>query len=182
VSKLSQSHLSQRHDDTALPFLRQHLPNRRGRTFAHRGFQANAPGRSALEIPLSVIRRVSSTYQRHCQWQIESGFRDSKDLRFGMGMASIRVSKPERRDRLWLLNAFAIVLLTLLGAVGEALGYDRHLKSNTSKKRTHSLFRQGAMLYELIPMMPEPRLRPLAERFGAMLLEIPAFAGVYGVI
>ena len=38
-------------------------------------------------------------------------------------------------------------------------------------------FRQGAMLYELIPMMPEPRLRPMVERFGAMLLEIPAFAG-----
>ena len=64
-------------------------------------------------------------------------------------MASIRVSTPERRDRLWLLNAFAVVLLTLLGAAGEALGYDRHLKSNTSKQRTHSLFRQGAMLYEL---------------------------------
>jgi hypothetical protein len=28
-----------------------------------------------------------------------------------MGMASIRVSTPERRDRLWLLNAFAVVLL-----------------------------------------------------------------------
>jgi hypothetical protein len=25
-------------------------------------------------------------------------------------------------------------------------------------------------------------LRPLVERFGAMLLELPAFAGVYGVI
>ena len=90
-------------------------------------------------------------------------------------MASIRVSTPERRDRLWLLNAFAVVLR-------EALGYDRHLKSNTSKQRTHSLFRQGAMLYELIPTMPEPCLRPLIERFGAMLLEIPIFAGVYGSI
>src|SRR5664280_919009 len=112
----------------------------------------------------------------------QSGLRDTKDLRFGMGMASIRVSTPERRDRLWLLNAFAVVLLTLLGAAGEALGYDRHLKSNTSKQRTHSLFRQGAMLYKLIPTMPEPRLRPLVERFGAMLLEIPAFAGVYETI
>ena len=116
------------------------------------------------------------------RWGIEAAVRDTKDLRFGMGMASIRVSTPERRDRLWLLNAFAVVLLTLLGAAGEALGYDRHLKSNTSKKRTHSLFRQGAMLYELIPTMPEPRLRPLIERFGAMLLEIPTFAGVYGTI
>jgi hypothetical protein len=36
------------------------------------------------------------------------------------------------------------------------------------------------MLCELIPMMPEPRLRPLVQRFEAMLLEIPVFAGVYG--
>src|SRR5215475_5498446 len=125
-------------------------------------------------------KQLMTTYGK--RWGIESGFRDTKDLRFGMGMASIRVSTPERRDRLWLLNAFAVVLLTLLGAAGEALGYDRYLKSNTSKKRTHSLFRQGAMLYELIPMMPEPRLRPLVERFGASLLEIPVFNAVYGII
>jgi hypothetical protein len=35
-----------------------------------------------------------------------------------MGMASIHVSTPARRDRLWLLNAFAIMLLTLLGVIG----------------------------------------------------------------
>ena len=73
---------------------------------------------------------------------------------------------PERRDRLWLINAFAVVLLTLLGAAGEALGYDRMLKTNTAKRRVHSLFRQGCMLYDLIPMMPEVRLRPLMQRFS----------------
>jgi hypothetical protein len=99
-----------------------------------------------------------------------------------MGMGTIRVSDPQRRDRLWLLNAFAIALLTILGAAGEALGYDRHLKSNTTKRRTHSLFRQGAMLYDLIPKLPEARLRPLIERFEQMLNEIPVFAGVYGII
>ena len=134
----------------------------------------------AASTTTDTAKQLMTTYGK--RWGIESGFRDTKDLRFGMGMASIRVSTPERRDRLWLLNAFAVVLLTLLGAAGEALGYDRHLKSNTSKQRTHSLFRQGAMLYELIPTMPEPRLRPLVERFGAMLLEIPVFAGVYGTI
>src|SRR6266853_3046234 len=134
----------------------------------------------AASTATDTAKQLMTTYGK--RWGIESGFRDTKDLRFGMGMASIRVSTPERRDRLWLLNAFAVVLLTLLGAAGEALGYDRHLKSNTSKKRTHSLFRQGAMLYDLIPTMPQPRLRPLAERFAAMLREIPAFAGVYGAI
>ena len=134
----------------------------------------------AASTTTDTAKQLMTTYGK--RWGIESGFRDTKDLRFGMGMASIRVSTPERRDRLWLLNAFAVVLLTLLGAAGEALGYDRHLKSNTSKTRTHSLFRQGAMLDDLIPMMPEPRLRPLVERFGAMLLEIPVFEAVYGII
>src|ERR1700674_2749870 len=111
----------------------------------------------------------------------EPGFRDAKDLRFGMGMARVRISTPERRDRLWLLNAFAVALLTLLGAPGEALGYDRHLKSNTAKHRTHSLFRQGCMLYELIPTMPEPRLRPLMQRFGQIVMQNSALTQTFSV-
>jgi len=43
---------------------------------------------------------------------------------------------------------------------------DRLLKSNISKTRTHSLFWQGCMLYELIPNMPEHRLAPLMETFA----------------
>ena len=116
------------------------------------------------------------------RWGIECGFRDTKDIRFGMGMGSIRVSTPARRDRLWLLNALAIALLTLLGAAGEALGYDRLLKSNTTKRRTHSLFRQGCMLYDLIPTMPDKRLLPLIEKFAAMLAEVPAFADTFGAV
>ena len=116
------------------------------------------------------------------RWSIECGFRDAKDIRFGMGMGSIRVSTPARRDRLWLLNALAIALLTLLGAAGEALGYDRHLKSNTTKRRTHSLFRQGCMLYDLIPTMPDSRLLPLIEKFAAMLAEVPVFANTFGAV
>ena len=57
------------------------------------------------------------------RWEIKGGFRDTKDLRFGMGLGSMHVSTPDRRDRLWLINAFAVVLLTLLGAAGEQLGY-----------------------------------------------------------
>jgi len=116
------------------------------------------------------------------RWGIECGFRDTKDPRFGMGMGSIRVSTPGRRDRLWLLNALAIALLTLLGAAGEALGYDRQLKSNTTKRRTHSLFRQGCMLYDLIPTMPDQRLIPLIETFAAMLAEQHVFADTFGAI
>ena len=116
------------------------------------------------------------------RWGIETSFRDIKDLRFGMGLSAIHVSKPERRDRLLLLSALAIALLSLLGAAGESLGYDRWLKANTVKRRTHSLFRQGLMLYEHIPNWPEHRLRPLLEKFAEMLMEQRLFRGAFGVI
>ena len=116
------------------------------------------------------------------RWGIECALRDTKDLRFGMAMGAMHVNSPERRDRLWLINAFAVVLLTLLGAAGEALGYDQMLKTNTTKRRVHSLLRQGCMLYDLIPMMPESRLRPLMQRFSRMLHEQPLFADVFGPV
>jgi uncharacterized protein YaaW (UPF0174 family) len=134
----------------------------------------------AASSPDATARTMMNLYGK--RWGIECGLRDTKDLRFGMGMGSIHVSTPERRDRLWLLNAFAVALLTLLGAAGEALGYDRYLKSNTTKRRTHSLFRQGCMLYDLIPTMPQPRLQPLIERFAAMLAELPVFADTFGTL
>jgi hypothetical protein len=48
-----------------------------------------------------------------------------------------------------------------LGAASEAVGYDRILKTNTSKRREHSLFRQGCMVYDLLPTMPKRWLQPL---------------------
>ena len=73
------------------------------------------------------------------------------------------------------------MLLTLLGAAGESLGMDRLLKSNTSKRRTHSLFRQGCLLYDLIPTMPEFRLRPLAARYNELLAQNPICNQTFGL-
>ncbi len=113
------------------------------------------------------------------RWTIEPGFRDAKDLRFGMGLSATRVGEPTKRDRLLLVSAFAMALLTLLGSVGESLGMDRLLKSNTSKTRTHSLFRQGCMLYELIPNMPEHRLAPLITKFAEALTKAVEFGSIF---
>jgi len=77
------------------------------------------------------------------RWTIEPQFRDTKDLRFGMGLSSTRIGDPMRRDRLLLISTFASALLTLLGAAGERQGMDRLPKANTSKTRTHSLFPPG---------------------------------------
>src|SRR5277367_1679694 len=134
----------------------------------------------ATSSPDATARHLTGYYGR--RWGIECALRDTKDLRFGMGMGVIHVKAPERRDRLWLINAFAVVLLTLLGAAGEALGYDRMLKTNTAKRRVHSLFRRGCMLYDLIPTMPEARLHPLMQRFSQMLQDQPLFADVFGPV
>ena len=115
------------------------------------------------------------------RWTIEPSFRDTKDLRFGMGMSALRIDDPQRRDRLLLLNAFAILLLTILGAAGESLGMDRQLRTSTVKRRVHSLFRQGCLLYELIPNMPEQRLRPLVERYDQLLRENATFSEPFGI-
>src|ERR1700712_356515 len=81
------------------------------------------PGCLATRTTDKRARELINLYGK--RWGIEPGFRDSKDIRFGMGMGEGHVSTPDRRDRLWLINAFAVALLTLLGAAGEALGYDR---------------------------------------------------------
>jgi len=116
------------------------------------------------------------------RWGIEAGLRDTKDLRFGMGMGAVHVSTPERRGRLWLVNALEVVLLTLLGAASEAVSYDRMLKTNTSKRREHSLFRQGCMVYDLMPTMPERWLRPLMQAFTNLLDQQPLFTRTSGAI
>jgi hypothetical protein len=116
------------------------------------------------------------------RWTIEPSFRDTKDLRFGMGLSATGISEPMRRDRLLLINAFAMVLLTMLGAAGESLGMDRLLKSNTTKRRVHSLFRQGCMLYELIPTMPEKRLAPLMVKFAEVVAECRTFSGLFAAV
>ena len=100
----------------------------------------------------------------------------------GMGLSSMHVSRPDRRDRLLLISALAIAVLSLLGAAGERIGYDRWLKANTVKRRTHSLFRQGLMLYHHLPNWPEDRIRPLMETFGSMLMEQRVYREVFGVI
>ena len=130
---------------------------------------------------LAVKARVVIDYYAK-RWSIEPSFRDTKDLRFGMGLKQTKIKHVDRRDRLLLINAFVIFLLTLLGAAGESLGMDRRLKANTVKRRTHSLFRQGLMYFNLMQNMAEHRLHGLMERFGKILLEQRTSREVFGFV
>jgi hypothetical protein len=125
-------------------------------------------------------RAVVKLYGR--RFTIEETFRDHKDPRFGMGLLHARVSSTDRRDRLLLLAAIAHALLTLLGGVGERLGLDRHLKANTVKTRTLSLFNQGLHWYRALPNMKQERLELLMPAYDSALREHEIFNRVFGLI
>jgi len=116
------------------------------------------------------------------RFTIEETFRDAKDLRFGMGLSATHIGVAGRRDRLLLLAAIAHALLTLLGVASEKTGMDAYLKVNTAKKRTHSLFRQGAYWYGAIPNMREDWLEKLMIAFDAIVSEHAIFQEVYALI
>src|SRR5919112_1730837 len=42
-------------------------------------------------------RQIIDLYSK--RWSVEPSFRDTKDLRFGLGLSSVRISDPQRRDR-----------------------------------------------------------------------------------
>ncbi|MFY2558291.1 IS4 family transposase [Corallococcus terminator] len=134
----------------------------------------------ATSLADGSARETVTLYGR--RFTCEETFRDIKDLRFGMGLSELRVKSPERRDRLLLVSALAQALLTLLGAAGESLGMEKGLKANTVKTRTYSLFRQGCMYYQAMPMMKEERLLPLVQRFSELLHSHHVFREAFGFI
>lgn len=116
------------------------------------------------------------------RFSIEETFRDTKDIHFGMGLSATHIGDIARRDRLLLLCALAVALLTLLGAAGESIGMDRWLKVNTAKKRTHSLLRQGQEYYALIPNMKAADLDPLVAAFGELVAAQPLCRATFGIL
>jgi hypothetical protein len=115
------------------------------------------------------------------RFTIEETFRDTKDPRYGLGLSATHVRDVRRRDRLLLICAMAMTLLTLLGAAGESLGMDRMLKANTVRTRTHSLFRQGCHYYASIPAMRQNLLDPLVQRFGEYVLREPVYVHAFSL-
>jgi hypothetical protein len=116
------------------------------------------------------------------RFTIEESFRDIKDIRFGLGLSTVTIGDVGRRDRLLLVSAMAVALLTLLGAASEAVGLDRALKANTVKKRTHSLFFQGCYYYEALPNMREHDARSLMQAYDRLVQEHAVFSTIFGVL
>ena len=113
------------------------------------------------------------------RWTIEPYFRDIKNQRFGMGLSSTRISTPDRRDRLLFISAIAITLLTLLGAAGEGIGFDKKLKVNTVKTRTHSLLNQGIFYYKCFNGFKVDEQEKILTAFNELLAEQPIWMGLF---
>jgi Transposase DDE domain len=114
------------------------------------------------------------------RFTVEETFRDVKNPRFGLGLKQTVIARNDRRDALFLLAVLAHTLLTLLGKAGQELGMDRML--GATRPGLLSLFRQGLMLFALIPKMREDRLRALAKKFGELLQDHALFTDILGVI
>lgn len=134
----------------------------------------------ATNFEKAKASEVIDLYSR--RFTIEEGFRDLKDIRFGMGLSSVRVGSPERRDRLLLISAFAIALLTLLGAAGESIGLERRMKANTVKRRSYSLFNQGCFYYQWMANVPDATFRALVTRFAEVVRDHAVFREAFGLI
>jgi hypothetical protein len=131
---------------------------------------SSRPDLPGVEIKVAYGRRFT----------VEETFRDVKNPRFGLGLKQAVIERNDRRDALFLLAVLAHTLLTLLGKAGQELGMDRML--GATRPGQLSLFRQGLMLFELIPKMREDRLRALAKKFGELLQDHALFTGILGVI
>src|SRR6185312_10988993 len=116
------------------------------------------------------------------RWGCEPYFRDTKDIIFGMGLSFTHIKNKGRRDRLLLIHAIATLVLTLLGAAGEKIGLNKYLKSNTSKKRQLSLFKQGCIYFRRLFRMVKATAIELIEAFCALVTENKNANTIIGVI
>lgn len=125
-------------------------------------------------------RQIIGLYAK--RFSCEETFRDPKNARLGLGMSVTHIQDTLRKDRLLMICALAMALLTLLGAAGESLGEDRMLKVNTVKTRTHSLFRQGLFYYQAMDTWPLERSARLLARFSFLLSEHAWCRKAFGLV
>lgn len=105
----------------------------------------------ATSLATADANEIVRAYSK--RFTIEETFRDQKDITFGVGLRATHIGDADRRDRLLFLIAIAYTLLTLLGAASEESTLDKTLKTNTSPKRTMSLFNQGLYWYSCLDTM-----------------------------
>ena len=134
----------------------------------------------ASSEPKALGRALVKYYGK--RFSIEETFRDQKCPRFRNALNHVRIADCDRRDRLFIVDAIARALITLLGAACEQVGFDRMLKANTSKTRSHSLFNQGTFCFQALPNMKDKWATPLMKAFDDLLAQQTFFTEIFGVL
>jgi hypothetical protein len=134
----------------------------------------------ATSLSSKTASEIVKLYGR--RFTIEETFRDTKDIRFGLGLSATHIGRTDRRDRLLFLFAIAHALITLLGAASEESKLDRTLKVSTATHRTHSLYWQGNFWYRQLAFMRDDWFERLITAFDKIVREHEVFSQVLGIL
>ena len=81
---------------------------------------------------------------------IEELFRDEKNIRYGWGLRQLRLSTSARMQRMFLVLAFAYILLLLMGLICKQNLSAAHWSSTTSQRKPSSAFVVGRKMQRRI--------------------------------
>jgi len=130
-----------------------------GRLVAQYSKDYDEPWYLATNLEETPPAEIVRYYQRR-MW-IEAMFRDWKNRQWGMGLDAVRLSAPERHDRLFIVLALAYIFLCACGAYAERTGLAQTLKANTRRDRVMTLLRIGLQLLMRKPPTSKQALRAL---------------------
>lgn len=128
----------------------------------------------------ACIKTIKKYYAK--RWSTETSYRDEKNDYFGLGLYKSRIKNKHRRDRLFAIISLAIIVLTLLGDISEKLKLNKHIKANTTKYRTHSLFTQGLIVFEMLYSFGSKTRTKIMALFEKNSTKAMNFTGVYGCV
>jgi hypothetical protein len=97
---------------------------------------------------------------------IEELFRDEKNIRYGWGLRQLRLSSSARMQRMFLVLAFAYILLLLMGLICKQNLSAANWSSTTSKRKPTSAFVVGRRMQ----LRRHFTLRELLALFDSLLL------------
>lgn len=102
---------------------------------------------TSLEGGAKMTKRVMNLYKT--RMQIEEGFRDFKNSRWGFSLDEARVSATYRYENLLLIGALATFTVWLIGKLAEMKNQHRHYQANTVKSHNVlSLFYLGCRVLQ----------------------------------
>ena len=88
---------------------------------------------ASLSLQHFTAKQITQLYQS--RMQIEEGFRDSKNHRYGLGIAKANRIGQQRRANLLLIAALAAFLLWCMGVAGKNQPVAKQVRVNSSSKR-----------------------------------------------